>query len=178
MAQARRVRKNKSGFHTDEHDVLNGREKVFRTNASGDVWQLRMWVAAEQKYVRKTLRTKDYDTAAVRAEEEVLKIMGDVAHGRKIFGITLKELTDKYVDWRQEDVELGNITSGRLVTIKSHIKHLLAYKGETLKLSELDVKFLYDYANDKKKKSAGWPDGFLYQRDGEIIAFARPDLVL
>jgi hypothetical protein len=21
-----------------------------------------------------------------------------------------------------------------------------------------------------------WPDGFLYQRDGEIIAFARPDL--
>ncbi len=100
MATARRVRKNKSAFHTDEHDVLNGRAKIFRTDASGDFWQLRMWVAAEQKYVRKTLKTKDLDTAVIRAEEEVLKIMGDVANGRRIFGINLKELTDKYVEWR------------------------------------------------------------------------------
>jgi len=158
MATTRRVRKNKSAFHTDEHDVLNGRAKIFRTDASGDFWQLRMWVAAEAKYVRKTLKTKDLDTAVIRAEEEVLKIMGDVANGRKIFGINLKELTDKYVDWRQEDVELGNITAGRLVTIKSQIKHLLAYKGENLKLSELDENSLHDYANYRKKTSSGVRD--------------------
>jgi hypothetical protein len=68
MATTRRVRKNKSAFSTDEHDILNGRAKIFRTDASGDFWQLRMWVAAEAKYVRKTLKTKDLDTAVVRAE--------------------------------------------------------------------------------------------------------------
>lgn len=181
MAPARRVRKNKSAFHTDEHDVLNGRAKVFRTDASGDFWQLRMWVAAEAKYVRKTLKTKDLDTAVLRGEEEVLKIMSDVSNGRKIFGITLKELTDKYVDWRQEDVELGNITAGRLVTIKSQIKHLLAYKGEKLKLSELDEKSLHDYANYRKKTSAGVRDVTISNEQSTInhmMAFAFRDKLI
>ncbi len=181
MATARRLRKNKSAFHTDEHDVLNGRAKIFRTDASGDFWQLRMWVAAEAKYVRKTLKTKDLDTAVIRAEEEVLKIMSDVSNGRKIFGINLKELTDKYVDWRQEDVELGNITAGRLVTIKSQIKHLLAYKGDNLKLSELDEKSLHDYANYRKKTSSGVRDITIANEQSTInhmMAFAHREKLI
>ena len=44
--------------------------------------------------------------------------MSDVARGRKIFGTTLTGLVEVYVRWRQEDVDLGNITKGRLSTIK------------------------------------------------------------
>ena len=48
------------------------------------------------------------------------------------FGITLSELIEKYEDWRQQDMDIENITAGRLVTIKSQLKHLLAFKGSEL----------------------------------------------
>ena len=39
-----RVRKKTSAFAVEEHDVLNGKAKLLRVRASGDVWQLRMSV--------------------------------------------------------------------------------------------------------------------------------------
>ena len=65
--------------------------------------------------------------------------------GRKLFGITLHELTDAYLKWREEDVALGNITKGRLVTISSQMKHHLAYKGHQTKVAELDRNSCYEY---------------------------------
>ena len=63
-----------------------------------------MWVPEEKKYVRKTLHTRDFKTALSRAEELYLQLYSDVASGRKLFGITLGELIDQYLKWRQEDV--------------------------------------------------------------------------
>jgi hypothetical protein len=114
-----------------------------------------MWVQHEGKYIRKSLKTRDYETAVKKGEEIVFQTLSDVASGRKIFGITLGELVEIYKKWRKEDVELGNITAGRLVTIASQMKHLLAYKVETLKLSELSKDSLYDYANWRKKMKVG-----------------------
>ena len=150
-----RVRKKTSAFAVEEHDVLNGKAKLLRVRASGDVWQLRMWVQHEGKYIRKSLKTRDYETAVKKGEEIVFQTLSDVASGRKIFGITLGELVEIYKQWRKEDVELGNITAGRLVTIASQMKHLLAYKDENLKLSELSKDSLYDYANWRKKMKVG-----------------------
>ena len=150
-----RVRKKTSAFAVEEHDVLNGKAKLLRVRASGDVWQLRMWVQHEGKYIRKSLKTRDYETAVKKGEEIVFQTLSDVASGRKIFGITLGELVEIYKQWRKEDVELGNITAGRLVTIASQMKHLLAYKDEKLKLSELSKDSLYDYANWRKKMKVG-----------------------
>ena len=108
--------KNNS-WATEEHDVLNGKAVVLRVaSRSGDVYQFRMWIPEERKYVRKSLKTRDLETAIKRAEERVFRTMSDVASGKKMFGINLGELVDKYVQWRQEDVEVGNITEGRLVT--------------------------------------------------------------
>jgi len=76
-----------------------------------------MWIPEEKKYLRKSLKTKDFETAIQRAEELYLQTFSDVKTGRKIFGITLNELTDAYVKWRAEDVVLGNITKGRLGTL-------------------------------------------------------------
>ena len=153
-----RVRKKTSAFAVEEHDVLNGKAKLLRLRASGDVWQLRMWIQQEGKYIRKSLKTRDYETALKKGEEIVFQTLSDVASGRKIFGITLGELVEIYKQWRKEDVELGNITAGRLVTIASQMKHLLAYKVETLKLSELSKDSLYDYANWRKKTKVGVRD--------------------
>ena len=51
-----------------------------------------MWVTEEEKYVRKSLRTKDEETAEKRAEDLVFKTLSDVASGRKIFGTSLEIL--------------------------------------------------------------------------------------
>ena len=141
----KRIRKNAGSFQHSNHEILGGKAKISRVPNSGDVSQLQMWISEEKKYLRKTLKTKDFDTAVQRAETLYLEKMSDVKTGRKIFGITLKELCDKYTDWRGEDVALGNITAGRLVTIKSQLKHLIAYKGADLKVSSLDRNSCYEY---------------------------------
>ena len=108
---------------------MNGKVQIYRDLQSGDVWQFRMWVTEEEKYVRKSLRTKDQDTAFQRAEDLVFKTLSDVASGRKIFGTTLQVLIKSFLDYRYKDVEVGNITKGRWKTIESQTKHILNYKS-------------------------------------------------
>jgi len=141
----KRIRKNAGGFQYSNHEILGGKAKMFRVPNSGDVWQFQMWISEEKKYLRRTLKTKDFETAKERAEKFYLQTYSDVHSGRKIFGITLKELTDAYVKWREEDVVLKNITQGRVTTIKSQLKHFLSYKGHDTKLAELDRNSCYDY---------------------------------
>ena len=132
--------------------MLGGKAKVLRTRDSGKVYQLRMWIEKEKRYLRETLKTKDLETALKRGEERVFQIYAEVFSGKKIFGITLKELVDKYLEWRNiDDVATGNITKGRLGTLSSHLKHLLAYKGDDTKIASLDRKSCFDYAEYRRK---------------------------
>jgi integrase len=146
----KKLRQNKSAFIVEEHDVL-GKAKVLRTAQSGKIYQLRMWVPDEKKYVRETLKTRDLKTAMLRAEKRVFEIFSDIQTGRKIFGIRLSELVEKYQEWRQQDVDMGNITAGRLVTIKSQLKHLLTFKGSDTKVNELERLSCFEYANWRRK---------------------------
>ena len=147
----RRKREVVPAFIVEEHDILGGKGKVIRTKASGQVYQLRMWVPAERKYWRKTLQTKDLETALMRGEDEVFRIHGEVHSGKKIFGITLGQLIELYLDWRlKEDVGSGNITKGRWLAIQSQLKHLLEYKGSDIKLSDLDKQSCFNYAEHRR----------------------------
>jgi integrase len=139
----------------ETHEILGGKALIFRVKASGDIWQFRMWIAEEKKYLRKTLQTTDTSTAIKRAETKYLEIYSDVKTGKKIFGITLSELIFAYIAWRSKDVAGGKITSGRLLTIQSQLRNLVRYKSKETKISGLDRSSLYDYAQwrrtDKSK---------------------------
>jgi len=137
----------KTSFIQFETEVLGGKASVIKTSQAGDVYQFRMWVNEEKKYVRKSLFTKDLDTAIQRAENKYLDLYSDIRSGKKLFGIKLKEVVDLYLDYRKEDVEVGNITEGRLNTIKTQMKHLLNYKNANTKMAELDTMSCYEYAN-------------------------------
>ena len=117
-----------------------------------------MWIEGEQKYVRKSLRTRDLETALNKAEDEVFRIYSDVKSGRKLFGITLQELVDAYVTWREKDVQTGDISVGRLVTIRSQLKHFLNFKDPALKVAELDANSFYDYGSWRKQTVPGTRD--------------------
>jgi integrase len=148
--------KQRKSWATEDHDILDGKAVILRVRKqSGDVWQFRMWIPEEQKYIRKSLKTRDFETAKQRAEDIVFQTMSDIVSGKKLFGVSLGELIQKYEEWREEDVEVGDITPGRLVTIKSQLKHLLAYKGADTKLSELDRSSCWDYAVWRKKTKKG-----------------------
>ncbi|MGY8935288.1 MAG: tyrosine-type recombinase/integrase [Alphaproteobacteria bacterium] len=145
MPPKKNVSVNAGSFQHSNHEILGGKCKIFRVTNSGDVYQFQMWISEEKKYLRKSLRTKDLETAINRAENLYLETMTNVKTGRKIFGITLNEISDAYIKWREEDVILGNITKARLATIKGQIKHFLSYKGHQTKFSELNRDSCYEY---------------------------------
>ena len=157
MASKRRKRVNKGTWSHSSHDILGGKGVIFKVKQSGDVWQFRMWVGEERKYVRKSLKTKDLPTALERGEKQALEILGNVKAGKKIFGLTLGELKDLYLDWRATHVgtEDGQITQGRFVTIKSQMKNLLRFMDEDMKLEEIsEMSSFYDYRTARLSQGA------------------------
>ena len=53
----RKLRKSKGTWTSQNHNIL-GKAQIYRVLVSGDVWQFRMQIPEEKKYVRKTLSTK------------------------------------------------------------------------------------------------------------------------
>jgi integrase len=151
----RAKRENKGSWSDQNHDILAGKASIFRVRNSGDVWQFRMWIPDEKKHLRKSLKTRDFDAAVIRAEEMVFKTFSDVSTGRKIFGVTLQELVDGYLAWRGKDVESGLITKGRLGTIKSQTNHILKFKTPELKVSELEQNSFFDWEQYRKTANPG-----------------------
>ena len=150
----RTTERRKSAVSLAQHDILGGKATLHRVAVSGDIWQFRCWIASEKMYVRKTLATSDLATAITRGEELYLRLYSDLAAGRRLFGLTLAELIDDYLNWRSNDVAAGTITRGRLLTLTSQLKHVRDWKGGGTKLSELDRNALWDYAQHRKMTHA------------------------
>ena len=146
----KRIRVSKGSKSSQNHDIFGGKAQILRVPQSGEVWQFRMWIGEEKQYLRKSLQTRDFEAAKERAEKLYLETMANVSSGKKLFGLTLQELTDLYTDWRKNDVGT-RITKGRLDTIKSQMKHVLAYKGVGLKIGELERNSFYDYESWRKQ---------------------------
>ena len=137
--------KPKTNSKTFSQDILNGKGEVYLMPRSGGVYQFRMWIPDEKKYLRRSLKTTDKETAINRAEKKVFEVHSDLATGRKLFGITLGELVDKYLEWRWTDVEINRITKERWGTIRSQTNALLRVKKSELCVAELDENSFYDW---------------------------------
>lgn len=148
----RTPRKSKGTWTRDNHSILGDKGQIYRVNASGDVYQLRMWIPQEKKYLRKSLKTRDFETAKKRAEEIIFQTFSDVQSGRKIFGSSLKELITAFLEWRWKDVEGGIITKGRHSTLITQTNRILEFKSGDLKLAELDSNSFYDWEQWRKKE--------------------------
>ena len=172
-ATGQRKAEAKKSFYDDEREIMGGRAKVLRTRQSGQVWQLRMWVSGEGKYLRESLKTTDLETAINRAETRYLQIYSDIKTGRKIFGITLGELVKAYISKRQEDVVAGLITKERVGTIHAHLKHLLLYKGEHTKVGHLDRNSIFDYVVQRRKEQNDVKDITIKNEQSTINAMLK-----
>ena len=104
----------------------------------GEYWQFRMWLPKENKYARKSLRTRSEATAIEKGKAAYLEIYANLQQGKSYFSITTKEGVEKYLSFRMRDVELGHIVKGRHTTIATHLQHFLSFIGKDTKLKELE----------------------------------------
>lgn len=145
---------NKNSFVVERHEVFGGKYKaeVLRTRTSGNVYQLRMWIEKEQKYVRKSLKTKDLVIALQKAEKEVVETLGIISSGKKVISITVERLIDLFLEQKRKDLAHNLITKSRLICIRSYLKHFAAFINKNKMVSSLDSQSCYDYAEWRKKQ--------------------------
>ena len=140
------TKENKPLWRDNTYEILGGKAIIYTTLKSGGNYYVRMRLTLEKKYLRQSLKTPDLDTAIQRAEDFVLQTLSDINSGKKMFGMTLGELAEEYLEYRKDDIGLETgITEGRWRTIKTYVNALLRYKTPQIKLSELDVDSCYEY---------------------------------
>ena len=88
---------------TDCHEIFDGRATIRRNQRSGGVWQFNLWLRAENKQYRKSLRTSHFETAVERAEEMYMAVVSAQKAGRKIFSPTVKNSIEMYLEKRSEE---------------------------------------------------------------------------
>lgn len=84
----------------------------------GEYWQFRLWLPKENKYARKSLRTRSESTAVERGKAAYLEIYGNLQQGKTYFSITTKEGVQQYVDFRKRDLAYNLLSSANSVTSK------------------------------------------------------------
>jgi integrase len=139
---------------SERFDVYDGEIMIYKTTNSGDVWQMRMWVGSEKKYVRESLRTRDKTEATEEAKRRFLNYNHLIKNGQKIFSITTNELRQRYLVHVDELVRSGQLSSGRQTNIKTFTKHYIQFVGKDRKIANIDKKEFQGYrAHRQKNKS-------------------------
>lgn len=79
-------------MHTSNNKKLDifGNKAGIKQNKFG-VWQFRMWISSEKKYVEKSLRTKKKTDAEDLAEELYIQLRNELANGKTLFAPTYAE---------------------------------------------------------------------------------------
>ena len=65
------------GFYLSEHKMYEGECVVSKTKQSGEIWQCRIWIAQDKAYIRKSLKTRNLETAKERAKKLYLETQGN-----------------------------------------------------------------------------------------------------
>jgi integrase len=132
-------------------EIYDGKIRIHKTTHSGDVWQMRMYIAEERKYIRASLRTRDKQVAKTLAENEFIKYRAKLLNGEKIFSLSADELRKKYLIHVGELVESGQTSEGRARNIKTFIGHYVRFVGATMKIQSIDKKFFRGYRAFRQK---------------------------
>ena len=143
-----------SKSYLDQHPILGDKGMIYITPYSNGKWYFRTWIAEENKYLRKSLRTTNKKDAISLAEKEYLDVYATIQQGHKIFGMTFRELCDGFLEHKQREVDTDKITKGRHDTIKTQINKWIApYINPTSKLSILDMNSFRDFGLYRKEKT-------------------------
>lgn len=139
---------------SDITPIYDGLIRIYRTTHSGDVYQMRMWIGEERKYIRKTLKTRDKALAIDRAKAEYHGYLARIHSGEKIFSISAKEMRDKYLEHVARLVAGAQISKGRETNIKTFTKHFMEFVGEKTKVQSIDKRIFVEYRAYRQSKKS------------------------
>ena len=111
----------------NEVRIYNSKAVIYQNDY--DVWQFRMWLADEDKYIRQSLRTKDKAKAIADAEALYEDIKYMKRRGKKYYSMSIKKAVEMYIEDKAKYVGIvgaNGIVEGRLTTIKAHKKDAVA----------------------------------------------------
>jgi integrase len=137
----------------EEHDLFDGDCKIFTTSKSNGIYQLQIWLRNEGKTYRRSLRTKHLQTAIQKGKEEFINITSRVNSGKQVFSEDVTTVVNRFLTFRQQDVETGSIVKERLGTIKTHLKNMLMYLSGDMKVGDIHRGTFIDYYNWRKKET-------------------------
>jgi hypothetical protein len=63
----------------------------------GDYWQFRLWLRKENKYVRRSLGTRNRTTAIDKGKALYLELLANLKQGKTYFSIDAKKAVELYV---------------------------------------------------------------------------------
>lgn len=153
--KARMQRLNSNQKHirmSDVTDIYDGALRIYRTTNSGDVYQLRMWISQERKYIRKSLKTRDKIAAIGLAQKEFIYYQSKLMNGEKLFSMTADELRTRYLAHIQKEVDGDQLSKGRQTNIKTFTKHYLEFVGKNTKIQNIEKRFFTGYREFRQSK--------------------------
>ena len=141
------MRKKKT-FKENER-VLEGTDALLYMR--NGVWQWRVYLKEEGKYLRRSLGTGSIALAEERAYTQWREVERDRAVGKRQYGMTIDEGVDEYLESRKTEVTgiVGDgITKERYTVIAGQLKNFRAYMAEHKEdatLYELDRRDCWNY---------------------------------
>lgn len=139
-------------FQLEQINLYGGDVKLFRRGASGN-WQIKIWIRENNKYFRKSLRTRDENLARTLAEDEYLEIKSKRRSGEKIFDITLHKVIDEWLETQKALVGVDK-SEGRYQTIVSQCNWLKKFISDTnFKIKDVSSSLFMNYYSFRRKQT-------------------------
>jgi len=139
-------------FQLEQINLYGGDVKLYRRGDSGN-WQIKIWIRENNKYYRKSLRTRDENLARVLAEDEYLEVKSKRRSGEKIFDVTLHAVIDEWLETQKELIGV-NKTEGRYFAIKSQTNWLKKFISDSnFKIKDVSSSLFMNYYTFRRNQT-------------------------
>lgn len=139
-------------YQLEQINLYGGDVKLFRRGQSGN-WQVKIWIRENNKYFRKSLRTRDENLARTLAEDEYLEIKSKRRSGEKIFDITLHKVIDEWLETQKALIGIDK-TEGRYLTIVSQCNWLKKFiSDKNFKIKDVSSSLFMNYYSFRRKQT-------------------------
>ena len=149
----KRVRKKKDYKRTETHELYDGDVLLFRCEPSGKIWQFQCWITQEQKVYRRTTKKRNLDDAINVAKEYYLDVQVKLRNETPVFPHSTEELAIEWLEKRQKDVDSGFVTQGRIILLRTQMKHWLNFVGHKTKVNDINKSKYDEYYNHRRSKN-------------------------
>jgi len=159
-------------FHTAKHPIGVGKLSFIYKTSHSDFWYFRYWVNSEKRYVRVSLRTKDFTEAKQRGEKQYLELIGKIHSGEKVFSITAEEQVRKFLSYQESRFKTGDATHRQLSRTQYDkyryvMNHYLSFVSPQTLISSIKPSDFVEYLNFRRAETP--PPSFLTIKQEQVL---------